>query len=220
MLIAAVDVGSIRRQRFAWSALDLETTSSAVGGTHPTELVESLVSRLADGHQVALGFECPLVLPVPDAAEHLGAARVGEPTRAWSASAGASAMATGLVQLAWVLKHIGTVQATTQPARWSPDTPLLLWEAFVSGDLKTRTAGPTGHRDDADSAVRGFVARLDDLDRLGDVHLGHRAPLNLAAAVALQAGLSISTDEIAMQLLIVSGTAAEMSSAPMPPEAR
>lgn len=45
--------------------------------------------------------------------------------------------------------------------------------------------------------------------------IGH--PLNLAAAAAIQAGLSIDADEISMPVLIVSGAAAAMSPASEPP---
>jgi hypothetical protein len=93
------------------------------------------------GRPVALGFECPLFVPVPLLAEKLGAARKGEGNRAWSAGAGTAALTTGLVQAAWVLSeirdHCGDAVLHME---WEPftreESGLLIWEAFVSSTRK------------------------------------------------------------------------------------
>jgi hypothetical protein len=66
-------------------------------------------------------------------------------------------MATGLVQLAWLLHGLNTgsrARVTTQPSRWTQTTPLLLWEAFVSDRAET-TADPDAHLDDLRAVTAG-----------------------------------------------------------------
>ena len=61
---------------------------------------------LAARRPVALDFECPLYVPVPANPADLGKARKNEGNRSWSAGAGSGAMATGLVEAAWVLRKL------------------------------------------------------------------------------------------------------------------
>ncbi|GHJ49019.1 hypothetical protein Cs7R123_63610 [Catellatospora sp. TT07R-123] len=117
-------------------------------------------------------------------------------------------MATGLDQLAWVLQEVATrtpVHATTQPGRWSPDTPLLLWEAFVSGAAKTDLS-QDGHITDARAAARSFACRAHQppAPDASDINVGDHRPFNLAAAAALHAGLRIEPDELSAALLVIS----------------
>lgn len=203
MLIAAADVGSIARKRFAWSTTDRHGTMR--DGRTPDEFTLCIAEAVATGELVALGFESPLVLPIPEHYEDLGRARVGESTRSWSASAGASVMGTGLVQLAWVLSAMRGVGGTVLPSRWSQQAPLLLWEAYVSGDLKTDRSDATGHSSDAQAAVRGFAKVAAGLPALGRIHLGEHRALNLAVAAAMAVGVEIATDEIDVPLLIIDG---------------
>jgi hypothetical protein len=135
VLVVAVDVGSIRHHRFAWSAQAVGAEGGTADGRDPDTLVCHIETALLAGERVALGFESPLVVPVPEASCELGAARVGEPGRAWSASAGASVLATGLVQLAWTLRRLAPVAVTTMPQRWSGDVPLA-----VMGGVRQRCA--------------------------------------------------------------------------------
>lgn len=120
-------------------------------------------------------------------------------------------MGTGLVQLAWLLGEVkrqcGRIGATTQPATWSDRVPLLLWEAFVSGASKT-DRGPEGHVVDARAAAQAFIVRSTRLDELCEVHVGAHGSFNLAAAAALQAGLTIDPAEIASPLLVFAGALA------------
>ncbi|MGH7619689.1 MAG: hypothetical protein ACREPM_20945 [Gemmatimonadaceae bacterium] len=77
------------------------------------------------GIPIALGFECPLFLPVPSTAVSLGAARQGEGNRAWSAGAGAGSLATGLVQVAWIAREL---KARVQDVTFSVDIQRFLGE--------------------------------------------------------------------------------------------
>jgi hypothetical protein len=55
---------------------------------------------------------------------HRGAAEIDEGNRSWSAGAGAAALATGAVQVAWILQEL---------RQRAPDAqPFLDWEAFTS----------------------------------------------------------------------------------------
>jgi hypothetical protein len=124
------------------------------------DLVDAVAGDLADGVPVALGFECPLFVPVPEDPLRLGAARVGEGNRSWSAGAGTGAMSTGLVQAAWVLRshreHAPAERAFLDwPAFAEAERGLFLWEAFVTDKAKATT-----HVDDAYVAVQCFVASL------------------------------------------------------------
>jgi len=80
----------------------------------------------------------------------LGQARQGETvdgrSRPWSAGAGSGALATGLVQMAWVLELAG-------------EADLFVWEAFVSGTGKPVPAGITQHAADAAAAADTFADR-------------------------------------------------------------
>src|SRR5205823_2592653 len=105
LVIYCADIGSVPNGRFGWARWTAvaEQVDTHRGGTEIAELVESLVADLRADRPVALGFECPLYLPVPAEPLLLGRARVGEANRSWSAGAGAGALATGAVQVAWIL---------------------------------------------------------------------------------------------------------------------
>jgi hypothetical protein len=202
MRIFGADVGSISKRRFAWAMVDPADAAGRAGGHDPSTLADRIKEELLRGELVALGFECPLVLPVPDLWDHLGMARTGEGSRAWAANAGASSMATGLVQLCWTLAQLATTKATTQPTSWDIGRPLLLWEAFVSGPGKRDRNESTEHLTDAWSAVQAFAQRLDKLSNQSEIHVGDHRPLNLAAVAALHAGLDIDQAEIALPLMV------------------
>jgi hypothetical protein len=74
--------------------------------TEIVDLVDAVAEDLVAGQAVALCFECPLFVPVPEQALRLGTARPGEKNRLWSAGVGAGAIATGLVEIAWILDQL------------------------------------------------------------------------------------------------------------------
>jgi hypothetical protein len=143
LAIYCADVGSIKQGNFGWArtgfpAFDLERHR---GGTEIVELVDAVDGDLTNGVRVALGFECPLVVPVPAEALRLGSARTGDGTRAWSAGAGTGALATGLVQAAWVLAELR--------ARQTEKHVYLEWDAFVHAEpglSSGRHSSPTVRR--------------------------------------------------------------------------
>ncbi|MBA2383535.1 MAG: hypothetical protein H0V68_02585, partial [Actinobacteria bacterium] len=130
------------------------------GGPEIVELVDVIADDLAGGVPVALGFECPVFVPVEPL--RLGMARAGEGNRSWSAGAGTGALATGLVQMAWILEHLCARSPDSEvfldwQSFWSARRGLFLWEAFVTDRAKAET-----HVDDAAVAVTCFVSLLPD----------------------------------------------------------
>jgi hypothetical protein len=124
-------------------------------------LTEAVAKDLGAARRVALGFECPLFVPLRLRPEHLTASRVGDGNRAWSAGAGCGALTTGLVQVVWLLRAIRHLVASPVDVflDWADFTAarsgLFVWEAFVSG-----TAKGTGHLADAEAAVAAFARAI------------------------------------------------------------
>jgi hypothetical protein len=154
LVIYCADIGSIALKRFAWSR---KQAASWQTGTQIGDLARSVAEDLIARRPVALGFECPLFVPLPQDAADLGRAREQEMSRSWSAGAGTGALATGLVQAVWVLRTVREIVGPRHRAflNWQEflraGTGLLLWEAFVSGSAKRRD-----HLADAKAGVRAF----------------------------------------------------------------
>ena len=179
------DIGSVQRGRFGWVRSDSQSDGQIVqDGTDIAKMVEAVATDLADGRPVALGFECPLFVPVPTETLRLGAARIGEGNRPWSAGAGAGALAAGLVQMAWVLaelhKRFAFVAHLDLAAFERAGSGLLLWEAFVTDQAKGAS-----HVDDATIAVNAFRSQLP-----GPAVVSAERPLSLIGAALLWSGCS------------------------------
>jgi hypothetical protein len=217
MRVVAVDVGSVRTN-FAWAGLDLPARRPVgEGGRHPEGAALAVLEALAADEPVALGFEAPLMVPVSpvgpvDGWMTLGQAREGETadgrSRPWSAGAGSGALATGLVQLAWMLERIGSgfpgLRCTTRPEPWlDGDVEPFIWEAFVSGTGKPVPSGITQHAADAAAAADIFADRLSQVTlSISDVVCTPASSFNLAAAAAAFAGLTIGSDELRDQVQV------------------
>jgi hypothetical protein len=196
--VVAVDVGSVRGN-FAWAGLDLPSRQPVgSGGTNPEEVAQAVSEGLECFRRVALGFERPLFVPVPSATPeswpNLGRGRTGEGNRSWSAGGGTGALATGLVQTAWVLQRLtavrGAVTVTTQSRRWlDGEVELLLWEAFVSGPGKPVPSEFGKHAADAAAAADTFDDRwASGMVGKSDVTCLPHGSLNLAAAAVCTPG--------------------------------
>lgn len=210
--IFGVDVGSVRRKGgFSWSTAD----ASHRGQDDPSQLGDAVVSTLESGGQVALAFECPLSVPVPAADAvgwtDLGRARAGEHNRSWSAGGGAGVLATGLVQLSWLLRYVADrsakqVVATTQPdAFLAARANLLIAEAMVTSDGKPEPID--GHQDHADALVA--ARRLEEIlaaaasgELISDVSCLPHVALNLAASAAMHAGVLLDPAELRQDVLV------------------
>jgi hypothetical protein len=184
MLVVCADIGSVPKGNFAW------WSNACNEGTSPESLSATVASALLTGQSVALGFECPLFVPIPERELDLGKSRIGEGNRAWAAGAGAGALATGLVQVAWVLQRIRvrvpeTISGCLSWSNFLESQPsLLIWEAFVSGSAKGTT-----HVADARRAVNAFAKSLPDPRAASAISVAG-STYSLAGAALLRTGWS------------------------------
>jgi len=183
--ILCADIGSVAGGKFGWAALRLPEETVCTG-RDMADFVSKVVEGLRRG-RVALGFECPLFVPLADEPRDLTRARRGEGSHAWSGGAGCGALATGLVQVTWILARAKEALPVTFPAflKWSQfeqaEKGLFLWEAFVTAGAKA--ASDAG---DAEVAVRDFfrcLGRLDDASAVRETHV-----LSLVGAALLRTG--------------------------------
>jgi hypothetical protein len=190
LVIYCADIGSVPNKRFGWARADADDAAIERhrSGIEIIDLVESVAEDAGAGRAVALGFECPLFVPVPTDPLRLGMARAGEGNRSWSAGGGSGALATGLVEVAWILSELRQRTPDVTPyLDWDgfrgSDGGLFLWEAFVSGQAKAPT-----HIDDAGVAVSAFRDALPDPMATNAV-IAER-PLSLLGAALLWSGWS------------------------------
>lgn len=192
MVVACVDVG----KQLGWC---IRTRRRSRLGSRLGVLVRVLARDLRAGRPVALGFECPMYVPrrgSPDAALR---ARIGEGSRPWCIHAGAAALVAGVGQADAVLAALkdacGTTRGTT---RWSEFTagraPLLVWEAFVTGQkgpatiMSPQVVSANSHERDALAACAEFRRRMDRGEMTSD--LGSEPALSLAGLHLIANGLS------------------------------
>lgn len=194
-VIYACDVGSTLQQgrkapAFAWARLlPNEGSKSVQGSSDIQQLVKRLELDIEEGHSIALGFEAPLFIPVPEDWKGLSKGREGDGNRPWSASSGAYVTTLGIHQSAWILKRLhessfGKCDFTLDWQRWWPPSghrPVLFcWEAFVSGGAHSE------HLRDAATAVAFFSDNEEDLQRANAVRAENA--ISLIWTVALWSG--------------------------------
>lgn len=196
-LIACADIGSVARGNFGWWSSDGRSDNT------PASLAEHVAAALNSGLPVALGFECPLFVPLSDDVRLLTSARPGEGSRPWSAGAGCGALATGLVQVVWLLRAVRARLAAPHSAHleWESfckDAPgLFLWEAFVSGEGKS-----TSHIEDARAAAEAFALSLPNPDAFNAVRC--LTPVHsLIGAALLRTGWTNSTEVLAQACIVI-----------------
>lgn len=146
-VIYTCDVGSTLYQKkkkgpaFAWARLNpTEETKSIQASRDIQRLVKRLELDIDEGYSVALGFEAPLFMPVPDNSRDLSKRREGEGSRSFASQIGLSVGALGIHQSAWILKRLH--ESSSRKCKfmldlqcWPPPNHRLIlfcWEAFVS----------------------------------------------------------------------------------------
>lgn len=153
------------------------------------EFCTGISKDLTYDKKVAIGFECPLFVPISDNPALLTSARQGEGNRAWSAGAGSGALATRLTETVWIFSMIKnmtklTIKATFNWQRFIDyNFNLFIWEAFVTKDSKAKT-----HHRDAKIAVEKFLNEYPNIEQANDVTT--EKPYNLAGASLLRVGLT------------------------------
>jgi len=163
-------------------------------------MVNGIVADLEQSRSVALGFECPLFIPITENPMLLTCARDGEApkggeSRPWSASSGSYALAIGLAESVWILEQVqrAITVAVVPTLKWGRfakgKANLFLWEAFVSGDAKSKNKDDAvAHIEDAKTAALAFQKRLPDFSGASDVRADN--PYSLIGAAMLRAGLT------------------------------
>ena len=203
LVIYCADVGSIAGGKFGWARRD--PAAGAVedhrGGEEIVDFAAAVKDDLEQGRPVALGLECPLFVPVPEDPMALGRGRKGDGNRAWSAGAGTGALATGLVQAAWVLTDIaGSLPSTPVTFDWPSFSRegrgLFLWEGFVTGAAKQDT-----HTGDARAAVDAFAEALPEPFEKNAVD--ETRVLSLIGAAAIWSGLANDTSLLRAPCLVL-----------------
>lgn len=164
LIIHCADIGSVKKGNFGWARLAADDPGAVcTTGRNIGQFTEIVANDLNAGHQVALGFECPLFLPIPIDPAELTSARPGERDRAWSAGAGAGSLVTGLTETVWILEEVK--RRTNRPSgvfvQWpafrANNGGLFIWEAFVTKAAKADT-----HHGDAELATISFRSYLPD----------------------------------------------------------
>lgn len=200
--VMCADIGSIPQGNFAWARRYIGDAEVPHDPLSIAALAGAVAHELQQGRPVALGLEAPLFLPVPDDPTDLGKARpcdAGGP--AWSSNVGASVMATGIAQSAWLLARVreacpdAVLHLSWESFAEAPGG-LLVWEAFVTGEAKGAS-----HEEDASIGVQAFCAQLPTP---GDaVAAGVHRPLSLVAATALWGGWPVQAADFHAPCVLV-----------------
>ena len=203
--IYTCDVGSIPRGNFGWARCVPERKPAIpVGSNDISELANYLKKDMEDGINIALGFECPLFIPVPYSDGDLCRGRQGDGNRSVFAQAGATVATLGVHQAAWILRTIypcgaNHIEFTTDSSMWLPSDSrqvLFCWEAFVSGD-----AHGNDHIRDAATAIMFFIDNEIQLEAVNAVTT--QQSFSLIQAVALWAGWSTEIDRLHGSALVI-----------------
>ena len=209
LAVYCADIGSIPTGRLGWSRAEADEAAieSHRGGSEIVDLVDAVADDLAAGTAVALGFECPLFVPVPAEPLRLGMARPGEGNRSWSAGAASGALATGLVEVAWALNELRRRRPSTAVyLDWAEfmgaGEGLFLWEAFVTDRAKAAT-----HVDDAAVAVAAFRHVLPRPQAANAVD--SERPLSLVGAALLWSGWSEDLELVRAACLVIKASPPE-----------
>lgn len=198
--IFCADIGSVKAGRFGWFGAGPDARQ--MSGSSIEDLASAVAEKITCGAKVALGFECPLYVPLRDDPMLLTKARTGEGNRSWSAGAGCGALATGVVEVTWLLEQIRTKTPMSAAAflNWSAfevsDGGLFLWEAFVSGKAKG-----SGHAHDAEIAVQTFQAALPNPELANAI--SEQSVISLIGASMLRAGWSTNTQLLSEPCLVI-----------------
>lgn len=186
MLVIAMETGSASGGRMRWAGRRHDDDRpDASSGSSSAELFDAVFRALHDGEQVALGFDCPLTIPVPpDQGAAVGDAdalvKLAEP----------AITRPGIAQLGHLLGQLGTwrpwTTVSTSLPRWRANTSILVWEAVPAAGSDGVAAGAA-----ADSFFRGLPAATE---RGTEAAAG--TVVNLAAAAARRAGLFVDAAEL------------------------
>ncbi|MTK13319.1 MAG: hypothetical protein F8N39_14910 [Clostridiaceae bacterium] len=202
LVIWCADIGSVKNKKFGWCRGTTGVKDDFIMGSSIQDFAGGIAKDLSNGYKVALGFECPLFVPLSDDPVKLTSARKGEGDRAWSASAGGTVLATGLTETAWILSRVKELAELEIKVTidWNEfinkSLNLFIWEAFVSKSSKSST-----HSGDAEVAVKAFINDYPDIVQANAVTTEN--PYNLVAAALLRVGLSKDIDILSHPCIVI-----------------
>jgi hypothetical protein len=182
MLVIAMETQSSPPGRLRWTARRHDDDESdATSGASAAELFDTVFHALHDGEQVALGFDCPLTLPV--ASDHAGPDTADDLAKQAGDRSGIAELTELLGQLA---RWRPWTTVSTSLSRWKANTSILVWEAVPAAGSGGVRPGPA-----ADTFFRRLrAAGSEEEPAAGTV-------VNLAAAASRRAGLFVDAPELA-----------------------
>jgi hypothetical protein len=200
MLVIAMETQSSPSGRMRWAGRRHDDDESdATSGASSAELFEAVFYALHDGEQVALGFDCPLTIPVapdqagaagPDSADDL--AKLAKLAEQAEGRPGIAELGELLGQLA-MWRPWTTV--STSLSRWKANTSILVWEAVPAQGSGAVPAG---------AAADSFFRRLRAAEPEAEPVAG--TVINLAAAASRRAGLFVEAPELARPAVSITVT--------------
>jgi hypothetical protein len=101
----ACDIGSIKSGSFAWARNDAADQTPTVS-VDIDDLIASMVGDAKAGMTIAIGFEAPLFMPIPDASADLNSGRNKESSRSMFAPTGAAVTTIAIHETARILKKL------------------------------------------------------------------------------------------------------------------
>jgi len=206
--VFCADIGSVSAGKFGWAAADVDGQVRE-SGSDIRELARSAASHLNSGAPTSLGFECPLFVPLREDPNRLTKARKGDGSRAWSAGAGTGALATGLVEVSWILRDVRRelrreVACHLDWKTFDSSGGLFLWEAFVSGEAKPQVEG-NPHAADAMAAVEAFVDALPDPTSMNAIE--ESDVISLVGMALLRTGWTRDVESLERPCLVIKPSA-------------
>jgi hypothetical protein len=199
VLVITVETGSPLGGPTRWAGRRHDDDRpDASSGASSAELFDTVFHALHDGEQVALGFDCPLTLPVsPDQ----GAAAAQADADALVKQAEPAATQPGITELGDVLGQLGMwrpwTTVSTSLSRWKANTSILVWEAVPAEGSGTVTAS---------AAADSFFRQLQTATEPGTEAAAAGIVVNLAAATARRAGLFVDASELTHPAVLITVT--------------
>jgi len=210
LVTACLDVGSVTSGGVGWA---VDESHGLLHGCDLVDFVNALSGIVLNGGRIALGFECPLYVPRRADPRQLAYQRIDEAGLNWCGGPGVAVLATGLVQVNWVLSRLvecdRSLRATT---RWGEfvegHSRLFVWEAFITSrhgdpvvmppDLPTCSL----HERDAIAGLVAFTKRMVDAGELRS-DLGAEPAISLIGMHLLMMGLSDARNLLDERCMVV-----------------
>ena len=197
--IFCADIGSVKRKKFGWASK--LANNNVHSGSEIEDFARYIAVEINSGVKVTIGFECPLFVPIREIPQEINSSRIGEGNRSWSASAGACSMATGLVEVIWVMNQLNNLLNFNPKIQFNWDDFLIsdsifIWEAFVTASAKGNS-----HIDDAKMAINCFEKALPNPFLANAIQ--KEEIFSIVGAAALRTGWSSDLKDLSKQCLVI-----------------